>query len=343
MDFTPTDDRRMLADTADRFLRDRYDHETRMKIAGSDEGWSRELWSEMAELGLIGALFTEEDGGFAGHGHDIALIFERLGQALVVEPFHGALAGRALPAEQREEVIAGTLIPALAHSEAAAPFAVDRMRSRVEDGKLTGRKVAVPLAEAADIFVVSAQGPDGPGLFAVEASDAEVTGYPLMDGGRGGDVTFDGAPATALDTSLDTVLDTCLLALSAEALGQMERCKDATVDYLKTRKQFGVPLSKFQALQHRVVDMVTEIEQTRSSVINAGQHLGGDRASRYAAAAKFTASETGRKIAEETIQLHGGIAMTWEYDLAHVAKRLVMIAQIMGDEDEHLTRFARLT
>jgi len=342
MNFNPTDDRRMLGDTLDRFLTGRYDHTTRMKIAGSDAGWSREMWGEMAELGLIGALFTQDQGGFGGEGADIALIFERLGRALVVEPFHGALAGAALTQDQRYEVIAGSLIPIFAHSEAGTAFDPDRLSAKVENGALTGSKVAVANAEAADIFVVSAMEGDTPALFAVQATDAHLTPYPLMNGGRGADVRFDGASATRLDMAPADLLDTTLLALSAEALGLMERCKDTTVEYLKTRKQFGVPLSKFQALQHRAVDMVTEIEQTRSAVINAGHHLGTDKGAKYAAAAKYTAATTGRLVAEETIQLHGGIAMTWEYDVAHAAKRLVMTAQIMGDEDVHLMRFAAL-
>ncbi|QPH54923.1 acyl-CoA dehydrogenase family protein [Pontivivens ytuae] len=340
MDFTLTDDRRMLADTLERFLADRYDHPTRMKIADSEAGWSREMWGEMAELGLIGALFSEEEGGFGGHGHDIALIFERLGRALVVEPFLGALAARALPDAPREEVVAGTLIPAFAHSEPATAFDPARLSARVENGRLTGHKVAVANAEAADIFLVSALEDGAPALFAVEAGAASLTPYALMDGGRGADISFVAAPAARLDTPLDLVLDRALLALSAEALGVMERCKDTTIDYLKTRRQFGVPLSKFQALQHRAVDMVTEIEQARSAVINAAHHLGTDQGPRYAAAAKYTASATGRMIAEETIQLHGGIAMTWEYDIAHAAKRLSLLAQILGDEDVHLMRFA---
>ena len=342
MDFSLTDDRRMLADTLDRFLADRYDHPTRMRIATGEAGWSREIWGEMAELGLIGALLPEDAGGFGGAGADIALVFERLGRALVVEPFHGALAAIALPEDRREAAIEGTLIPVLAHSEAGAAFAPERLRTRYADGTLSGTKVAVPNAEAADIFVVSAQSDDGPRLFAVEAGAARLTPYAMMDGGRGADVTFDGAAATPLDLPVAALLDRALLALSAEALGQMERCRDATVDYLKTRRQFGVPLSKFQALQHRAVDMVTEIEQTRSAILNAAHHLDGAASSKYAAAAKYTAAVAARMIAEETIQLHGGIAMTWEYDIAHVAKRLVMTAQALGDEDVHLMRYAAL-
>ena len=340
MDFTLTDDRRMLADTLDRFLADRYDHPTRMRIAGSEAGWSREMWGEMAELGLIGALFGEEEGGFGGAGADLALVFERLGRALVVEPFLGALAAAALPQEMRDAIIGGESIVAFAHSEPGCAFAPARLSTRFADGTLTGTKVAVAGAEAADILVVSGMDGETPSLFMVEANAVQMTGYDLMDGGRGADIRLDGAPATRLDLPLDTLLDRMLLALSAEALGQMERCKDATVDYLKTRRQFGVPLSKFQALQHRVVEMVMAIEQTRSAVINAAHHLGGAHSARYAAAAKYTAAVTGRKVAEETIQLHGGIAMTWEYEIAHVAKRLVMTAQILGDEDIHLMRFA---
>lgn len=340
MDFTPTDDRRMLGDTLNRFLAERYTHETRMMIAGSEAGWSSDLWAEMAELGLIGALFSEEEGGFGGHGFDIALIFESLGRAMVVEPFHAALAARALPQAQREEVIAGALIPAFAHSEPGVSYTPARLNATVTNGKLSGAKVAVAGAEAANIFIVSAMEGDTPALFAVAAEHATLTPYGLFDGGRGADVGFEDAPATRLETALDTVLDRALIALSAEALGLMERCKDTTVDYLKTRRQFGVPLSKFQSLQHRAVDMVTEIEQTRSAVINAAHHLGGEDAAKYAAAAKYTASATGRMISEQAIQLHGGIAMTWEYDIAHAAKRLTMTAQLLGDEDVHLVRYA---
>ncbi|SOH94196.1 Acyl-CoA dehydrogenase [Monaibacterium marinum] len=342
MDFSPTDDRRMLGDTLDRFLAERYYHPTRMKIAGSDAGWSREMWTQMAELGLIGALFTEDQGGFGGAGADIALIFERLGRALVVEPFIGALAAAALTQDQRDEVIVGTLVSIFAHSEAGVSVDPARLNATVTDGKLTGTKVAVANAEAADIFVVSAMQDGTSALFAVAATDAQLTPYPLMDGGRGADIRFDNAAATRLDMPVADLLDTTLLALSAEALGLMERCKDATVEYLKTRRQFGVPLSKFQALQHRAVDMVTEIEQTRSSVINAGHHLGTAKGAKYAAAAKYTAAVTGKLVAQEAIQLHGGIAMTWEYDIAHAAKRLTMIGQIMGDEDTHLMRFVAL-
>lgn len=342
MDFTLSDDRRMLADTLERFLADRYDHSTRMKIAGSEAGWSAEMWTEMAELGLIGALFSEDEGGFGGGGEDLSLIFERLGRAMVVEPFLGALAAAALSQDQRDDVIAGSLIVAFAHSEAGTAFAPERLRSTVENGQITGSKVAVANAEAAEIFVVSAMENGVPALFAVAAGDAVLTPYPLMDGGRGADIRFDAAPAIRLDLPLAALLDRMLLALSAEALGLMERCKDTTVDYLKTRRQFGVPLSKFQALQHRAVDMVTEIEQTRSAIINAAHHLGTDRSAKYAAAAKYTAAMTARLVSEETIQLHGGIAMTWEYDVSHVAKRLALNAQVMGDEDVHLMRFAAL-
>lgn len=175
MDFNPTDDRRMLGDTLDRFLAERYDHTTRMKIAGSDAGWSREMWAEMAELGLIGALFTEDQGGFGGAGADIALIFERLGRALVVEPFIGALAAAALTQDQRDEVIAGGLIPIFAHAEAGTAFDPERLNAKVENGVLTGSKVAVANAEAADIFIVSAMENGTPALFSVAAADAVLT------------------------------------------------------------------------------------------------------------------------------------------------------------------------
>jgi alkylation response protein AidB-like acyl-CoA dehydrogenase len=196
---------------------------------------------------------------------------------------------------------------------------------------------------------------EGLSLFLVEADAPGVRrrGYPLIDGGRGAELTLDAVrvPAQALlgsagkaHAALEEALACGLLALAAESLGAMEAAKEATLEYLRTRRQFGVPIGSFQALQHRMADLLLEVEQARSAVINAADALGADRLRRERAlsAAKVTVGRVGSLVAEEGIQLHGGIGMTWELPLAHYAKRLVMIDHQLGDEDQHLARYIAL-
>ena len=374
MNFEYTEDRRMLADSLGRLLREQYGFETRERIVASPEGWSREHWDRIAELGAIGLLFGEADGGYGGSGFDIALVFEQLGRGLVVEPFLGALmVGRALAAAgsdpQREtlgEIIAGRCIAALAHEEPDSFYdlAWIRTRARRQGGGwvLDGAKAVVAQAEAANLLLVSARTAGEPGeaagisLFLVPAKTAGVSmrGYPLIDGGRAAEVTLTqvAVDADALlgregegHALLERAVGAGLVALCAESLGAMDAAKEATLDYLRTRKQFGVPIGSFQALQHRMADVLLEVEQARSAVINAAAALDEpDRAKRERAlsAAKVTAGRVGTQVAEESIQLHGGIGMTWELPLAHYAKRLVMIDHRLGDEDHHLERYIAL-
>ena len=373
MDFQHTEDRRMLADTLDRFVREQYGFEARQRIAGSDEGCSRDVWQRFAELGALAALFDEEQGGMGGSGFDIAVVFESLGSGLVVEPLAGALmAGRVLAAANTdtarkllEQLIAGVKIVLLAHEESDTGADTTRIAARAErtgDGwRLSGAKAVVPQGEAADAFVVAARSAGAPGeasgisLFLVNADTPGLTrrGYPLIDGGRGAELRFDGVklPVNALlgaagegHAMLEEAVGCGLLALCAESLGAMEAAKAATLEYLRTRKQFGVPIGSFQALQHRMADLLLEVEQARSAVINAADALDADRPRRERAlsAAKFTVGRVGTLVAEESIQMHGGIGMTWELPLAHCAKRLVMIDHQLGDEDQHLERYIAL-
>ncbi len=372
MNFEHTEDRRMLEETLTRFLADKYEIEARNKIAYSEAGRSPELWGELSELGLIGALFSEENGGFGGEGFDIMVVFEAIGRGLCPEPFLGALlTGNALIAagesqsELLEGVISGEKIGAFAHEEEEAHYELEHVATKAvksADGwELNGTKSVVAQAHAADFFIVSGResgdvaDKDGLALFVVpkDAAGVTVRDYLNNEGGRSGDVLLEGVKVadSALIAKgpealalLDKISGLAALALSAEALGIMEVIKTTTNEYLQMRKQFGVPIGKFQALQHRMVEMVMEIEQVRSSVINAAtmpkNYL--ERA-KLLTAAKMTACATGTLVTEEAIQMHGGIGMTWEYGMAHYAKRLTMIGHQFGDEDYHLARYIELS
>ncbi len=358
MNFEHTDDRRMLADTLVRALRSGYSIETRNAGAYSEAGYDPAIWQQLSELGIVSALFDEAAGGFGGSGFDIMVVFEALGRALVVEPFLGALmAGRALAKagghdETLAAIVSGETIAAFAHEDGATPVTA----TQSGDGwTLTGTKAVVHQAGSAKVFVVTVER-DEPLLFLVpaDAAGVSVRGYNVVEGGGAGEVTFDGVTLGA-DARVggeeqgraivDAAVGAGLLALSAEAVGAMEFVKEATLGYLRDRKQFGIPIGKFQALQHRMATVLLEIEQAHSAVINAASAFDGDDArarDRALAAAKYTIGRTGALVAEEAIQLHGGIGMTWEYAVSHYAKRLVMIDHQLGDEDYHLQRYIAL-
>ncbi|BCA62504.1 acyl-CoA dehydrogenase [Sphingomonas sp. HMP9] len=348
----------MLADTLVRALRDGYPIDTRNAGAYSDAGYDPTVWKQLNELGIVSALFDEAAGGFGGSGFDIMVVFEALGRALVVEPFLGALmAGRALAAGGRHDetlagIVSGETIAAFAQEDGATPVTA----TKSGDGwTLSGTKAVVAQAGAASVFVVVVE-QDEPLVFLVPADAAgmSVRSYNVVEGGGAGDVTFDGVTLGADarvggegqgQAIVDAAVGAGLLALSAEALGAMEFVKEATLGYLRDRKQFGVPIGKFQALQHRMATVLLEIEQAQSAVINAASAFDGDDATardRALAAAKYTIGRTGALVAEESIQLHGGIGMTWEYAVSHYAKRLVMIDHQLGDEDYHLQRYIAL-
>ncbi|WP_206952815.1 acyl-CoA dehydrogenase family protein [Trinickia acidisoli] len=373
MNFELTDEQRMLGDTLARFVAEQYGFAARERIARSPEGFDRATWRRFGELGAIGALFAPEHGGFGGTGDDIAVVFEHLGRALVVEPFLGALvAGRAIAlagnAVQRAwlaRLIDGDAVLAFAHGEPDSRDELARIATtatRTDDGwRLNGTKAVVLCGEGADGFVVSARtsGPvdmeDGISLFWVrrDTPGLALRGYALIDGGRGAELFLREStlPADALlgpqDKGygvLEAALGCGVLALSAEALGAMETAFAATLEYLRTRRQFGVPIGSFQALQHRMADLAIDLEQARSAVINAAAALAAPRLARERAlsAAKYTIGQVGSRLAREAVQLHGGIGMTWELPLAHYAKRLVMIDHQLGDEDHHLVRYISL-
>ncbi|MEJ2257117.1 MAG: acyl-CoA dehydrogenase [Woeseiaceae bacterium] len=372
MQLAYNDDHRMLSETLERFVTREYAFETRDAAANSETGYSPGLWSQFAELGIIGALFDEEAGGFGGSGADIALVFEGIGKGIVAEPFHAVLRGGTCLAAgndaQRallENVIAGESLVTLACCEAGSDYVADQVgMTATRDGDgwvLDGSKIAVPFGGVADTIVVSARTSGdtrdrkGISLFVVPRSAAGISGNTFLnvDGGASADLAFeqvrvgdDALLGNADDgyAILDAALNRGLLALSAESLGVMTVTADMTVDYLRERKQFGVHIGSFQALQHRIVEVIIAIEQARSAVANAASALDENEktAARTLSAAKYTTGHTGRRTAEEAIQMFGGNGMIWEVPVAHYAKRLVMIDHELGDEDFHLQRYIAL-
>lgn len=372
MQLAYNEDHRMLAETLERFVTNEYAFEARDAAANSELGYSPELWAQFAELGIIGALFDESVGGFGGRGTDIALVFEGIGKGIVAEPFHATLRGGSCLAAGSvahrailEDVIAGASLVTLAYCEPGtdyAPQTVAMTATRAGDEwVLDGRKLAVPFGACADTIVVSARtagdadAAEGISLFAVPRETAGVSSaaYLNVDGGGSADLVFDQVRIgddALIGTEgegyaiLEEALHRGLLALAAEALGVMTVTADLTVEYLRDRKQFGVHIGSFQALQHRIVEVIIAIEQARSGLANASSALDESprEAARSLAAAKYTAGRTGRRVAEEAIQMHGGNGMIWEMPVAHYAKRLVMIDHELGDEDFHLQRYIAL-
>ncbi len=364
----------MLADMVSKLLREQYPIEARHEVAASDYGFSRDKWAEFAELGLIGALFGEDVGGFGGAGFDLAVVFEELGKALVVEPFlANLLAGSVLADAGKhdqksllENVISGGTLLALAYGEPSGRYDlahVELTANKSGDGYvLNGRKSVVISGDSADQLVVvartsgSATDVDGISLFLVDANAEGVfrRGSPTADGYRTAEIEFRDVKisASALIGKegeglpvLQRAIGRGILAVSAEALGAMQVATEMTLEYLKTRKQFGVIIGKFQALQHRMADCLIEIEQVRSAIINAAGHLDGeDKESQWhLSALKNLIGRAGRLIGEEAIQMHGGIGMTFEYALPHYSKRLIMIDHLFGDEDHHLRAVMKLS
>lgn len=371
MDFKHSEERQLLADMLQRFVAEQYDTVVRHRIASQSPGHSPDLWRQLAELGAPGVLFSPEDGGYGGTGFDILVVFEALGRGAVVEPFLPTLmAGHAIAAaggarDLLVKMIAGEAIAAFAHQEPDSRYELATVSTRAvrtaAGWSISGAKAVVQHAEAADVFVVSARtegeilSRDGISLFCIPAdtSRLDVRGYAGIDGARAGDLFLDavdlppGALVGVEGTAYGAIERACglgTIAICAEALGLMEAIKDMTLDYLRTRRQFGVPIGSFQALQHRMSTVLVEIEQARSSVINAIGALEQFPVARERAisAAKYTIGRVGALVGEEAIQMHGGIGMTWELPLSHFAKRLIMVDHHLGDSDHHLERYIAL-
>jgi alkylation response protein AidB-like acyl-CoA dehydrogenase len=342
MDFTISDDRRMLAETLRRYLSAQYPMAHRNRVAYAAPFHDPAQWAGLAELGLFHALAPEDRGGIGGTGFDVAVVFEELGRALCPEPVLGQLMAIRLTLAAGGDpapLLSGETRAAVALDESGAAWDLDALGTEAADGRLTGRKTVVYGGAGADRLLVAAAGPS---LWEVAAADAEVAGYGMIDGGPAAEVFLDRAPARCLipeaRAALEEARDWAALALSAEALGAMEATFATLTDYLGTRQQFGQPIGAFQALQHRAVDLAIEIEQARSIVILAASAMDGPDRAKRVSQAKHLVGRIARQVAEEAIQMHGGIAMTWEYPVSHYAKRLVMIDHQMGDSDWHLER-----
>lgn len=373
MDFSLTDEQSMLADSVTRFIDNDYDFERRMKIAEGDEPFSKEIWHTFAEMGWTGMLFSEDDGGFDGGAVELMLIMEQFGRGLVVEPFlanvvlSGGVLKRAATGELRAELIAGIIEgrtqTALAFAEPQARFNLaDVQTTAVAEGGryvLNGAKSLVLNGGAADVIIVPARtsgdagSTDGITLFAVpaESDGLAIKAYKTVDAHGAADLTLTdltvgndaviGDIGKGFEALEGAVLDGTL-AVSAEALGVMRAMHDKTVEYSKSRVQFGVPIGSFQALQHRMVETLMLCEESRSllfwAVMLHGE--GSDDAARAISAMKYQVGTAGRQVAQEAVQLHGGMGVTWELDIAHYFKRHTAIQMLFGNADHHLDRVA---
>ena len=373
MDFSFTEEQTLLRNMVQSFVQDNYDFDSRMKIVRSEEGMSREIWGQFAELGLLAAPFSEEMGGLDGGPIETMVIMEELGRGLVVEPYlptivlcGGILSRHASDAQKEAHlpgIIGGEDVWALAYAEPQSRFnPADVLTSAKADGDgyvLNGTKAVVAAAPWASKLIVSARilgdqrDSDGLGLFIVEksASGVSTQDYPTVDGNRASEVTLEnvtvGADALIGDAGnglalLDEALDYGIGAVCAEAIGHMKCLNDATVEYCKTRKQFGVPIGSFQVLQHRMVDMFMEYEQSVSMTYMVNMKLTESEAERKkaAAGAKVQIGKSGRFVGQEAVQLHGGMGMTEELNVGHYFKRLTVIDTQFGNVDHHLKRFA---
>ena len=374
MDFELSAEQQLLSDNIARLMKDRYGFEARKGYQATPPGFSEALWRDYAEMGLLGAPFAEEDGGFGGGAVETMIVMEAFGKALALEPYLqtvvlcGALLKHAATPEQRADLVgriaSGDLRLSFAHTERQSGFdLVDVGLAARKDGAafvLNGEKTLVGQGDSADRLIVSARlaggrrDRDGIGLFLVSADAPGVTrrGYPTQDGQRAADIAFADVrvgPEAVLSASGDALplieraVDEAIAGLSAEAVGAMSEALGMTVEYMKTRKQFGVPIGSFQALQHRASDMVVALEQARSMMYLATMMAGEENASergKAISAAKTQIGRSARFIGQQAVQMHGGIAMTYEYKVGHLFKRLTMIDLAYGDADLHVRKLA---
>jgi pimeloyl-CoA dehydrogenase small subunit len=375
MDFELSDEQRLLRDSVSRFLSEHYPFEARTRFLKEPEGWSRDAWATYAQLGLLGLPFGEPYGGFGGGPVETMIVAEAFGRALAVEPYLATVVlgggfirlggteaqkSAALPA-----IASGSMRLAFAHAERQARYDLaDVATTARRDGSsyvIDGAKTLVLHGDAADTLVVSARlsgdrrDRDGLALFLVDAGTAGVSrrGYPTIDGQRAAEIALSqvrvesdalmGEPGSAF-TLIERVVDQAIAALCAEATGAMSEMLDATVDYLKTRKQFGTPIGTFQVLQHRASDMLIAVEQARSMTMLAtmmADEPDGVARRKAISAAKVQIGRSGRLVGQQAVQLHGGIGMTMAYKVGHYFKRVTAIDAIFGDADHHLALLAR--
>jgi alkylation response protein AidB-like acyl-CoA dehydrogenase len=352
MDFQLSDEQVLLRDTTRDLLSRSYDPETRNKILGTDLGWSREVWSQLADTGILGLGFEPSEAGQI----EIMVVLVEVGRQLAPEPVvPAALGPGAIIAEHAtatqmrllDDVAAGRRLLAFAHFEpgmrTGASIATTAVR-HAGSWLLSGRKNPVLAGDCADTFVVSATVADGEtGLFLVDGEAVTRRAYRTFDGQRGAQIDLDQAPAEPLGAADDAsraIRDAIIRiqsALCAEAVGGMEEALRLTTDYLKTRRQFGVTLNKFQTLTQRAADMYVSLELARSMNLYAAMSIAdGNLDAVIAARANLQIARSGRHIGQEAIQLHGGIGMTAEYPVGHYAARLTAIEHTLGSSLDQL-------
>ena len=366
MNFSLTDEQAALKDTLTKFIERDYSFDQRWKITGSETGWSREHWNQLAEIGAMALPVPESDGGLGGNGVDTMVVMEQLGRGLVIEPYLGcvilpvALLSKGASDIERagllERIASGESLVAFAHTDAGSRYEREQLHTRATFASggytITGNKIAVLGGDCADSLLVCAKldGDDAASLFLVQSTAPGVTRYPypMQDAQRGCDIAFANAPAVLLgerakaQSAIDYALDAACAALAAEAVGAMSELHKITVEYLKTRKQFGRPIGMNQALQHRTVDMLMHLEMSRSMAMEAAVALGEPNAALRAksiSAAKVLISQAARFVGQQAVQLHGGIGVTHELNVSHYFKRLTMISASFGDSDWHLARY----
>jgi alkylation response protein AidB-like acyl-CoA dehydrogenase len=353
MDFTLDGEQTALRDAVRGLLKG-YDTERRREVVAEAPGFDEKLWGRLAEMGVLGLPFSEDDGGMGAGPVEVSVVAEELGRVIAPEPFVEAvvLAGGLVAAhgndEQKKEILgalsSGELVLAFAYSDPTG----GEDGVTVDADTLTGVKEPVLNGGRADLFVVFAEGQ----LFLVKADDVERTSYRTFDGGHAARVAFDRSPATPLGQGGDAtettkdVIAAATVAYCHEALGAMDTALKLTTEFLTTRKQFGVSLNRFQALTFRAADMYTSLELTRSIVIWATMVLADESASaekkrEAASRAKLQVSRAGRHIGQEAIQLHGGIAMTAEYSVGHLTARLTAIDHLLGDGRQQVRNLSR--
>jgi pimeloyl-CoA dehydrogenase small subunit len=370
MDFALTEEQELLRHSVQRLFADHYAFDARKRYAQEPGGYSRALWARYAELGLLGLPFAEEHGGSAGGPVETMIVMEEVGRALALEPYLSTVVlaggllrlggGKALCADLVPKIAGGNLMLAFAHAERQARYDLaDVAASARREGAgyvLDGAKSLVLQGDSAGKFIVSARlsggqrDRDGLALFVVDAAAKGVStrGYATVDGLRAAEVTLTGvrvdAGAAIGDPGkayplIERVVDTAIAALAAEAVGAMTAMHEQTVDYMKTRKQFGVTIGSFQALQHRAAEMLVALEQARSMAMLATMMAAEEnvRERRQAiSAAKVQIGRSARIVGHGAIQIHGGIGMTMEAKVGHYFKRVTTIDTIFGDADYHL-------
>lgn len=372
MDFDLSEEQRLLKESVEGLLGSSYDFDSRKKYMAEKGGWSKAVWSKLAEQGLLGLPFSEDDGGFGAGAVEIMIVMEAMGRALVLEPYlatvviSGGFLRHGGSAEQKAAyipgIIDGTKTFAFAQLEQNSRYDLaDVATTAKKKGSgwvIDGEKFVVLNGEAADTLIVTARTKGGQrdaggiGVFLVPADAKGITkkGYPTQDGLHAADISFTGLeigadaaigdPADGL-ALVERVVDEARTAICAEAVGIMDESLKTTVEYLKTRKQFGVPIGSFQTLQHRAADMFVALEQARSMSMFATMANDFDNAKERAtavAAAKVQVGKSGKFVGQQSIQLHGGIGMTMEAKIGHYFKRLTMIENSLGDTDYHLRR-----